>query len=131
MKKYLMYLKTRHFLTKVLPTLLLVIPCLIEIWKAFMGIYEPTALEFIVIAIAAILLLNLYFRQYWISCIIGFVCFFVFFYLIFAVLSEYSEFLHPGSFDALRLLLVGLLLCFSGMTAGILLMLPFKSGYRQ
>jgi hypothetical protein len=123
MKKFL---KSRLFLTKGLPALFFAIPCLIEIYKAIMGIYQPTALEFFAIAIAAILLLNLYFRKYWISCVIGSICGLIFFYLIFAVLSEYSEFPNSGSFEALRLLIVGLLLCFSGITMGILLMLPYE-----
>ena len=124
MKKILI---SRLFLTKGLPALFFVIPSLIEIYKAITGIYKPTALEFIAIAIAVILLLNLYFRKYWISCTIGSISGLVFFYLIFAVLSEYFEFPNPGSFDALRLLIVGLILCFSGITAGILLLVPFKS----
>ena len=127
MKKYLNYLKTRHFLTKVLPALFFVIPSLIEIFKAITGIYEPTVLEFTAIAIAAILILNLYFRQYWISCIIGSFISIIFFFLIFAVLGEFSEFTNTSSFDAFRLLVVGLFLCFSGITVGILLMLPFKT----
>jgi hypothetical protein len=127
MKKYLIFLKTRFFLTKVLPALFFVIPSLIELHKAIFGLYDPTALEFIAIAIAAVLLLNLFMRQYWISCIIGTICAFCFFILIFAVISEYSEFPNPMAFDALRLLSIGFLLCLSGITAGIMLMIPFKS----
>jgi len=127
MKKNLNYLKSWRFLTKVLPALFFVIPSLIEIYKAIMGIYEPTALEFIAIAIAAILVLNLFMRQYWLSCSIGAINTLCFFFLIFAVLSEYSEFPNPIAFDALRFLSVGLLLCLSGVTVGIMLMVPFKS----
>jgi len=127
MKKYLNYLKSRFFLTKVLPSLFFVIPSLIEIYKAIIGIYEPTALEFIAIAIAAVLVLNLFMRRYWLSCSIGAISTLCFSFLIFAVLSEYSEFPNPIAFDALRLLLVGFLLCLSGITVGIMLIIPYKS----
>ena len=127
MKKYLNYLKSRFFLTKVLPSLFFVIPSLIEIYKTTMGIYEPTALEFIVIAIAVVLVLNLFIRRYWLSCSIGAISILCFFFLIFAVLSEYTEFPNPIAFDALRLLTVGLLLCLSGITVGIMLIIPYKS----
>lgn len=127
MKKFLKYLKTKFLLTKVLPTLFFVIPSLIEIYKIILGIHEPKALEFIAIAIAAILLLNLFTRQYWLSFTIGIISTLCFFFLIFAVFSEYSEFSNPIAFDALRLLSLGLLLCLSGLIVGIMLMVPFKS----
>lgn len=126
MEKCLKYLKTRFFLTKVLPTLFFVIPGLVEIYKAIMGIYEPTPLVFIPIAIGAILVLNLFIRQYWLSCSIGAISTLCFSYLIFAVLSEYLEFPILTSFEALKLLFIGLLLCLSGITVGIMLILPFK-----
>lgn len=128
MKKFLNYLRTKFFLTKVLPTLFFVIPSFIEIYKVISGVYEPTALEFIIMAIAAILLLNLFVRKYWLSCTIGVISMLCFFFLIFAVLSEYSEFTNPLASDALQLLSFGTLLCLSGIVVGIMLVIPFKSG---
>ena len=124
MKKYL---KSRFFLTKVLPTLffsIFAIPC---VCYAIFANIKLSTFDIIVITVAAILLLNLYLRQYWLSYIIGAISVLSFFYLVFAVLSEYSEFPNLASLDALRLLIVGLLLCLSGMTVGILLIIPFKS----
>ena len=123
------YLKSRFFLTKVLPSLYFGVFGLLYIYGILFGKSEVGLRGdgIIVIAITAIVLLNLYMRQYWLSCTIGSICALIFFYLIFAVLSEYSEFPNLASFDALRLLIVGLLLCLSGMTVGILLVIPFKS----
>ena len=126
MKKLLEFLRTKFFATKVLPALFFLIPSFIEIHKAISGIHEPTALEFIAFSIAAILPLNLFTRKYWLSCAVGIVSSLGFFFLIFAVFSEYSEFSNPFAFDALRLLTLGLLLCLSGVAMGIMLMVPFK-----
>ena len=124
MKKYL---KSRFFLTKVLPALFFSIFAIPWVCYAIFGNGGLSPIDIVVITIAAILLLNLYMRQYWLSYIIGSISVLIFFYLIFAVLSEYSEFPNLASFDALRLLIVGLLLCLLGITVGILLIIPFKS----
>ena len=122
------YLKSRFFLTKVLPALYFSI---FGLWHIYGILFGKSELGLrvdgiILIAIVAIVLFNLHMRQYWLSCIVGSICTLIFFYLIFALLSEYSEFPNLASFEALRLLFVGLLLCISGMTVGILLIIPFK-----
>ncbi|MDR2148780.1 MAG: hypothetical protein LBE91_20255 [Tannerella sp.] len=126
MKKFL---KSRFFLTKVLPALFFGIFGLGYVYGVLFGKsgsgFTPGAM--IVIAISTIVILNLYMRKYWISATIGAICALVFFYLIFAVFDEYSEFPNPGSAEALRLLAVGLLLCLSGLAVGILLMIPFRT----
>ena len=122
------FFKSRLFLTKVIPALYFCIFGLVYLSGIFFG---KTGVGIstdgvIVFSIAAIVLLNLLMRKYWISYVIGITCFLIFFYFILAVLSEYREFSNLASYDALLLLIVGLLLCFSGIAIGILLMIPFK-----
>ena len=127
MEEFLKFLKTKFFLTKVIPMLFFVIPCLVEIYKIVSGMYKPAALEFTLFAIAAILVLNLFFRKNWLNRVIGAICVLSFFFLIFSVLSEYFEYSNLLAFEALRLLSVGLLLCLTGISMGIVLMVPIKS----
>ena len=122
------FLKSGFFLTKVIPALYFSVFGLVYLYGIFFGKSGfDMADSIIVLSITAIVLLILFVRKHWLNFIIGIICFLVFLYFIFAVLSEYSEFPNPGSFDALQLLIVGLLLCFSGITIGVLLMIPLKT----
>ncbi len=122
-----MFLKSNFFWTKVLPTVFfcILMACMM---------YPPTfTIGWTTIGILPItvLLLNLHIKKDWISQIVGVIFVMIFFYLVFAVLSEYREFPDGTTFDALRLLLVGLALCFTSMTMGVLLCLPFKVKERR
>ena len=128
MKKYL---KSRFFLTKVLPALFFSIFAIPWVCHAIFGNGGLSPIDIVVITIAAILLLNLYMRQYWLSYIMGAITVLFSLYMILAVLSEHSEFPNSGSSDALQLLITGLLICFSGIALGVLLMIPFKENYEQ
>ena len=128
MKKFL---KSRLFLTKVLPALPYCIVSVSVLYHVLFGDMTLSALDIFMLAITAILLLNLYARQYWLSYIMGAITVLFSLYMILAVLSEHSEFPNSGSSDALQLLITGLLICFSGIALGVLLMIPFKENYEQ
>jgi len=128
MKKFL---KSRLFLTKVLPALPYCIVSVSVLYHVLFGDMTLSALDIFMLAITAILLLNLYARQYWLSCMVGSINVLWFSYLILAVLSDYAKFPNLGSSEALKLIIFGLLFCFSGITLGFLLMIPFKENYEQ
>jgi hypothetical protein len=116
------FLKSNFFLTKVLPSVFYSV-------LVILIVFPPSALavgrDIVLILLLSVLLLNLYFKKHWISSVIGGITFFLALYLVFAVLSEYHDFPDGASFEALRLLIVGLILCFSSMFMSTLLCFPF------
>jgi putative effector of murein hydrolase len=88
MKKYLKYLKTEHFITKVLPALFFSAFAIPWVCYAIFGNTRLSFLDIVVVSMAAILWLNTYLRQYWISCIIGCIGVIVSFYFLLALLSD-------------------------------------------
>ena len=122
------YMKSKFFLTKVIPALYFCIFGVAYLYGIFFGESGLVAMDsIIVLCITAIVLLILLVKKNWLNFVIGLICFLIFFYLILALFSEYGEFPNPASFEALQLLIVGLLLCFSGITVGVLLMIPYNT----
>ncbi len=115
------FLRSNFFWAKVLPTVFF---CVL-----IAGILYPSG--FIGGAVfgtllITVLLLNLYIKKNWISLMLGVIFTLIFFYLVFAVLSEHSEFPDGTTFEAMRLLLLGLALCVSAMVMGLLMCVPFR-----
>jgi hypothetical protein len=80
----------------------------------------------ICVLLLSILLMNLFLKKWWISLMIGTILFFIAFYFVFAVISDYKKIPDSTSFEALKLIIGGLVLFFSAMFMGILLCCPFK-----
>jgi hypothetical protein len=118
-----LFLKSRFFWTKVLPTVF---------FSVFIaGILYPLSSLTVARGVVCVLLLsilwtNVYLKKVWISSLAGSILSLISFYFIFAVLSEYHEFPDGVSYEALKLLTVGLTLFGSAMLMGILLCLPFR-----
>ena len=117
------FLKSNFFWTKVLPTAFY---CVLLAGGLYPFSKAGTGSVIVCILLISILLTNLFLKKSWINLIFGVIPAMFFFYLIFAVISEYSEFPSGASYEALRLLIVGLALCFSVIGMGILMCIPFK-----
>lgn len=115
------FLRTHFFWAKVLPTVFF---CVLIAGM----LYPPSHTVGIILGflLISVLLLNLYMKKVWISQLLGAVFTLICLYMLFAVLSEYSEFPDGSTYEAMRLLLAGLALCASTMVMGVLMCIPFK-----
>ena len=117
---------SRLFLTKVIPSLFFGIMGILSIYGSFQGHAGAIAERIVGSVIVAMLALNLYLQKKRLSQVIGVIFALISFYLIVALFDEYFEFPDLASSDALKLLGTGLALFLSGITMGVLLILPFK-----
>jgi NADH:ubiquinone oxidoreductase subunit K len=117
------FFKSNFFWTKVLPTAFF---CVFAAGTIYPFSTLTLATGIFCIVLITILLLNLFFKKWWISYIIGVVVFLISFYFVLAVLSDYKKFPDKSSFEALTLLIVGCGLFLSAMVMGIMLCFPFK-----